>query len=275
MILSDSQKMKENAPSIVIDNGYLHYLNSKQPVLDKLNMHIPCSKWTCILGQSGCGKTTLLRYLAGIINEQVVWNGDLSISNQIPLQEQVAYMAQQDLLMPWLSVLENVLLSDKFSQRPRQKNKQQKQQQVEKATYLLQQVGLADKAQQRPQNLSGGMRQRVALARTLMQDKPVVLMDEPFSALDAVTRHKLQNLAHQLLKDKTVILITHEPQEAIRLADQLYILQGQPASAKVLTLPDTEAPRAFSEETALLQQNIIESLEQSDIQPNNPEKIHG
>ncbi|MEL0630939.1 ATP-binding cassette domain-containing protein, partial [Psychromonas aquatilis] len=106
-----------------------------------------------ILGQSGCGKTTLLRYLAGIINEQVVWNGDLSISNLIPLQGQGAYMAQQDLLMPWLPVLENVLLSDKFSQRSRQINKQQKHQQVEKATYLLQPVGLADKAQQRPQNL--------------------------------------------------------------------------------------------------------------------------
>ena len=95
----------------------------------------------------------------------------------------------------------------------------------QRAMSLLESVGLAEYAHAMPQQLSGGMRQRVALARTLMQDKPIVLMDEPFSALDAVTRHKLQTLAAHLLQDKTVVLITHDPQEAVRLAHHLYVLQ--------------------------------------------------
>ncbi|MCV5261820.1 ATP-binding cassette domain-containing protein, partial [Escherichia coli] len=103
------------------------------------------------------------------------------------------------------------------------------EQNKQRALTLLSQVGLADYPDAKPAQLSGGMRQRVALARTLMQDKPLVLMDEPFSALDAVTRHKLQTLAAELLKDKTVVLITHDPQESVRLAHHLYVLQGTPA----------------------------------------------
>ncbi|GAL36098.1 hydroxymethylpyrimidine ABC transporter ATPase component [Vibrio maritimus] len=117
-------------------------------------------------------------------------------------------MAQQDLLLPWLSVIDNVCLASRLN------GKKVDDVTHQKALVLLDQVGLANKATARPAELSGGQRQRVALARTLMQNKPVVLMDEPFSALDAVTRHKLQELAADLLKDKTVLLITHDPQEA-------------------------------------------------------------
>lgn len=95
-----------------------------------------------------------------------------------------------------------------------------------------------------------------------MQDQPVVLMDEPFSALDAVTRYRLQNLAYQLLQDKTVVLITHDPQEAIRLADQLYIMQGQPAFAELLVAPTSPTPRNFDAQCAELQQIIMDRLEQ-------------
>ena len=248
------------APSITISNATLHYHNSEQATLAALNMEIPAAAWTCILGRSGCGKSSLLRYLANLLNEQVHFSGSLSISSPIDLQEQVAYMAQQDLLMPWLTVLDNVLLSEKFSANTK-KSQNDKKQQMNKAKQLLQQVGLADKATLLPQQLSGGMRQRVALARTLMQEKPIVLMDEPFSALDAVTRYRLQNLACELLKDKTVVLITHDPQEAIRLADRLYIMQGNPAFAEQLTLPTTATPRNSDVQSATLQQTIIERLE--------------
>ena len=94
-----------------------------------------------------------------------------------------------------------------------------------------------------------------------MQDQPVVLMDEPFSALDAVTRHKLQTLAATLLRGKTVVLITHDPLEAIRLAHQLYILQGMPAQAESLALPASRPPRNLDADGAQLQQQIIEALE--------------
>ena len=169
-------------------------------------------------------------------------------------------MAQQDLLMPWLSVIDNVMLSTKFGAAPDQTDNPQMM--IDKAHSLLQKVGLADKSKHMPAQLSGGMRQRVALVRTLMQDKPIVLMDEPFSALDAVARYRLQNLAYQLLQDKTVVLITHDPQEAIRLANQLYILQGQPAQAHALAVPISAAPRKFDAQCAQLQQTIMERLEQ-------------
>lgn len=255
--MSDLKTTEKLAPSININNAYLRYYDAEHHVLSALNMFFPSEKWSCILGRSGCGKSSLLRYLANLLADKVHWSGQLKISNQQTLHGQVAYMAQQDLLMPWLSVIDNVMLSDKFT-----KGMQQKITQREKAKYLLQQVGLADKADDLPQTLSGGMRQRVALARTLLQDKPIVLMDEPFSALDAVTRYRLQNLAHGLLKNKTVVLITHDPQEAIRLADQLYIMQGQPAYASLLSLPSSETPRQMDADTANLQQVILDRLEQ-------------
>ncbi|RBW46440.1 ABC transporter ATP-binding protein [Psychromonas sp. B3M02] len=260
MALTITKTKMLHSPAITIEQGVIRYQQDTQPVLSGLDMQMPAQGWSCILGRSGCGKTTLLRYLANLLTDKVQWSGELSTSNQIALKEQVAYMAQQDLLMPWLNVLDNVLLSEKFT--PKTPSSPSKTQQYHKALTLLAEVGLADKVQALPQNLSGGMRQRVALARTLMQDKPVVLMDEPFSALDAVTRYKLQNLAHQLLKDKTVLLITHDPLEAVRLADQLYILHGKPAFASALSLPNSAPPRALNAESAILQQQIIQQLEQ-------------
>ncbi|WP_293146653.1 ABC transporter ATP-binding protein [Moritella sp.] len=247
------------AVTMTISNGYLRYNDSMDPVFSKLNMAMPAGQWTCILGRSGCGKTSMLRYLAGLLDQQVTWSGALSISannRELPdLSNQIAYMAQQDLLLPWLSVLDNVTLSSKFGAETSKEGK-------DKALNLLTKVGLADNAHRFPQQLSGGMRQRVALARTLMQDKPVVLMDEPFSALDAVTRYRLQDLACELLKDKTVVLITHEPQEAIRLADHIYIMRGNPAGAERLQVPSTATPRPFDAECALLQQQIMTCLAQ-------------
>ncbi|QUM76222.1 ABC transporter ATP-binding protein [Moritella sp. 24] len=259
------------AMNISISNGRLRYSDSTAPVLQGLNITMLAGQWTCILGRSGCGKTTLLRHLAGLLNQKTEWSGDISVysaltidsdlkskskpSPQLDLTQHIAYMAQQDLLLPWLSVLENVKLSSKFGDEASAGD-------TKKALDLLSKVGLADNADSLPQQLSGGMRQRVALARTLMQDKPVVLMDEPFSALDAVTRYRLQDLACELLKDKTVVLITHEPQEAIRLAHQIYIMQGAPASTAQLQVPTSATPRPFDAECAQLQQRIMTCLAQ-------------
>ncbi|MEL0611703.1 ABC transporter ATP-binding protein [Marinomonas arenicola] len=246
-----------NAPlGLSIQQASLHYHGADKATLDKLSMEIPPGEWTCLLGRSGSGKTSLLRYLAGLLDDKVDWHGEVKCSDGLPFQHRIAYMAQQDLLLPWLSVEDNVCLSYRF-------NKQKVTSEVkEKALALLDQVGLLPVRHALPQTLSGGMRQRVALARTLMQDKPFVLMDEPFSALDAVTRHKLQRLSYSLLKDKTVILITHDPQEAVRLAGQLYILTGTPAQAQRLSLPDSLPPRDIDADSALIQQRIFHLLEQ-------------
>ncbi|MDX2320985.1 MAG: ABC transporter ATP-binding protein [Moritella sp.] len=257
---------EKKAVSINISNGCLRYQDSEEAIIAGLNIHIPAAAWTCILGRSGCGKSSLLRYLANLLEDKVDWTGEISTQVEqheqphCDTQDQIAYMAQQDLLMPWLTVLDNVMLSTKFGKAVTDPKALELQ--LQKARSLLQKVGLRDKSNYLPQQLSGGMRQRVALARTLMQDKPIVLMDEPFSALDAVTRYRLQNLAHQLLQDKTVVLITHDPQEAIRLANRLYIMQGRPAFTESLTVPESETPRNFDAECAQLQQKIMDRLEQ-------------
>ncbi|MEZ8820728.1 ABC transporter ATP-binding protein [Vibrio sp. 10N.222.54.A1] len=248
--------MSVNTVGVQLSNASLRYNDSEHATLSGLSLSLNAGKWTVLLGRSGCGKTTVLRYLAGLLDDKVEWQGTLTTSDELPLTDRIAYMAQQDLLLPWLSVIDNVCLSHRF-----QKSASDKALQTNQALELLAAVGLADYANAMPDQLSGGMRQRVALARTLMQDKPVVLMDEPFSALDAVTRHKLQSLACELLRDKTVVLITHDPQEAVRLADNLYVLQGTPANAQSLSVPLTSTPRVLDGECAELQQAILDQLE--------------
>ncbi|MEZ9351193.1 ABC transporter ATP-binding protein [Vibrio splendidus] len=248
--------MSVNTVGVQLSNASLRYNDSEHATLSGLSLSLNAGKWTVLLGRSGCGKTTVLRYLAGLLDDKVEWQGTLATSDELPLTDRIAYMAQQDLLLPWLSVIDNVCLSHRF-----QNPVSDKALQTNQALELLAAVGLADYANAMPDQLSGGMRQRVALARTLMQDKPVVLMDEPFSALDAVTRHKLQSLACELLRDKTVVLITHDPQEAVRLADNLYVLQGTPANAQSLSVPLTSTPRVLDGECAELQQAILDQLE--------------
>ncbi|CDT36261.1 putative ABC-type transport system, ATPase component [Vibrio coralliirubri] len=248
--------MSVNTVGVQLSNASLRYNDSEHATLSGLSLSLNAGKWTVLLGRSGCGKTTVLRYLAGLLDDKVEWQGTLATSDELPLTDRIAYMAQQDLLLPWLSVIDNVCLSHRF-----QNPASDKALQTNQALELLAAVGLADYANAMPDQLSGGMRQRVALARTLMQDKPVVLMDEPFSALDAVTRHKLQSLACELLKGKTVVLITHDPQEAVRLADNLYVLQGTPANAQSLSVPNTATPRVLDGECAELQQAILDQLE--------------
>lgn len=215
-------------------------------------MQLPAQQWTCLLGRSGCGKTSILRKLAGLL-EDAEWRGDIQADGQ-GLSGNIAYMAQQDLLLPWLSVLDNVCIAERLQGRSLSQDTRAK------ALSLLQKVGLREHAERYPHALSGGMRQRVALARTLLQERPIVLMDEPFSALDAVTRHKLQSLSFDLLKGKTVLLVTHDPQEAVRLGHQIYVMEGTPASAHLLPDLHTDPPRQLDERSAELQTYILRRL---------------
>lgn len=214
-------------------------------LFSQLNLHVAQKQWVAILGRSGCGKSTLLKAIAGL-NHGATQHGSIQCNSTI------AYMAQHDALLPWLSVAHNVQLSHRLHGTASAHT-------VAQAHDMLDKVGLSAHAQKPPYTLSGGQRQRVALARTLMQDADLVLMDEPFSAVDAITRRELQQLASHLLADKTVIFITHDPQEAICLGDVVYVMQS--GSLSPAYIPENLRPRLTpSQAHTLLQQQLLEAL---------------
>jgi putative hydroxymethylpyrimidine transport system ATP-binding protein len=172
--------------------------------------------------------------LAGLTGPDVNVSGTITTSSHLPLNRQISFMAQQDLLLPWLTTFANVTISLKL----RRHTKKETARKLALAATLLNQAGLQAAHELYPHQLSGGMRQRAALVRTLMEEQPIVLMDEPFSALDAITRYQLQDVATSMLQDKTVVFITHDPGEALRMADEIYLLHGNPASLQLMTLPE-------------------------------------
>lgn len=222
-------------------------------LFEDLHLTLPAQSWTCLLGESGVGKSTLLRLVAGLLPPDA--DVRVSCDDGLPLAGRCAYMAQQDLLLPWASVLDNVTLGERLRLgRARAET-------VERAHALLARAGLAEATNTLPSALSGGMRQRAALVRTLMEDRPVVLMDEPFSALDAITRVRLQDLAADLLHGRTVLLVTHDPLEALRMGNRIHVLLGRPARlAEPMTMSGT-APRALHDAAVLNgQADLLERL---------------
>jgi putative hydroxymethylpyrimidine transport system ATP-binding protein len=219
-------------------------------------MTLPEGKWTVFLGASGIGKSTLLKSIAGLPTgiQNKISPDVISASDGEALAGRISYMAQQDLLMPWLTVLENCLLGCRMRGQPID------QQQRSQATELLQQAGLKGLEKSKIQVLSGGMRQRVSLIRTLLDQKPFVLMDEPFSSLDSITRLNIQDLAVGWLRKKTVLMVTHDPLEALRIADRIYILGGQPARLVEYPVPEAILPRKFNDSQLLRAQAELLNL---------------
>lgn len=205
--------------SVQVKNASLQF--EGRPLFDGLNFDLAGGEWTCLLGASGVGKTTLIRLIAGLIDDHST-TGEVITGDSLPLEKRVAWMAQQDLLLPWLTVLENVMLGSRL-------RNQESPDETDRAMQLIKQVGLSNYERELPAALSGGMRQRAALARTLMEDRPVTLMDEPFAQVDAITRYGLQELSAELLAGRTTLLVTHDPMEALRVGHVLYVLNGRPA----------------------------------------------
>ena len=214
-------------------------------LFDRLDFTLHAGQWTCLLGPSGVGKSSLLRLIAGLV---VPDRGQVVCSDRQPLAPRLAWMGQQDNLLPWLTVLGNVSLGARLRGEPLDRAG---------AEALLARVGLIPQRDQRPATLSGGQRQRAALARTLMEDRPVVLMDEPFSALDAITRARLQVLAAQLLAGRTVLLVTHDPLEALRLGHRIHVMAGQPARIEPPIRPAGEPPRDLHDPALLARQGEL------------------
>ncbi len=230
------------APGIRIDHLTLRFGAGR--LFDDLCLDLPGGRLTALLGASGVGKTSLLRVLAGFVPAQ----GRVTTDCGAALDGLVAYMGQDDLLLPWLPALANVVLGARLRGAVPDRAR---------ALALLEQVGLAGQADTLPAKLSGGMRQRVALARTLYEDRPVVLMDEPFSGLDQLTRARMQSLTARLLAGRTVLLITHDPLEACRLAHGVLVLSGFPASLSAPLLLDGPTPRAVDDAGVLATQGRL------------------
>ncbi|MGH8912172.1 MAG: ABC transporter ATP-binding protein [Acidimicrobiia bacterium] len=214
--------------------------------LDDVGFSLEAGSFTAVVGASGSGKTTMLRLIAGMLEPT---SGSIAIGDQTPDEarrdKSIGWMAQQPALLPWRTALDNVSLAQSISPRP------------DRATpppaALLDMVGMAEFGAAYPLSLSGGMQQRVALARTLAIGAPVWLMDEPFSALDEITREAVADDLLAIWADlrPTVVWVTHHIPEAVRMADRIVLLSPRPG--KVAEIIDVALIRPRNERSAAFQ----------------------
>lgn len=211
------------------------------PVLDGLDLSVDEGGFVAVVGPSGCGKSTLTRLISGLLmpdHGAVLLHGEKVTGPRAT----VGMAFQNPVLLEWRSILDNVILPLEIVP-----NTQSKSAREDRARYLLSLVGLEGFEDKRPSELSGGMRQRASLCRALVHQPEVLILDEPFGALDAFTREDLWQIMHQVKEKEpfTGVLITHDLRESIFLADQVVVLSGRPARTQyVLDVPDT-GPRSL------------------------------
>src|SRR5260370_37142252 len=235
-------------PKLLVQGVSKRFSQGRQflETLNAVDLEVAQGEFVSLIGPSGCGKSTLFNIVAGLEQPD---SGSLAIDGASDSQRtgKTGYMPQQPLLLPWRTVEENVMLGLDVRRVPRQQAQEQ-------ARELLKHFGLAEFAQHYPATLSGGMRQRVALLRTVLFNPNFLLLDEPFGALDALTRLSCQmwllDLWHEF--HSSVLFITHDVREAILLSDRVYVLSSRPA--RVLRVVEVELPRPRrSEQLALAQ----------------------
>ena len=207
-------------------------------VLDNVSFSVPAGEVVAIIGPSGCGKSTLLNMMAGLFAPDA---GEILIDGtpSVALLGQIGYMQQNDLLLPWRTALENARLGLEIQGVARIKAD-------DVVRSFATQFGLADALTRRPYELSGGMRQRVALLRAMLVAKGVLLLDEPFCALDAITRRKLQSWLMGMLQTNrtTTVLITHDVDEALLLSDRVLVMSDLPSKIVAEVAVDLARPRS-------------------------------
>ncbi len=215
--------------------GAVYTYSGRAPIVNGIDWRLQAGGFHCLVGRSGCGKTTLLKLAAGLINPQ---SGRVVLQDGTPAAPgpQLGYVFQAPTLLEWQRVIDNVLLPVSLQRRPLPED-------LERAHGLLAMLGLSDHAQHYPRQLSGGQQSRVALARALILEPALLLLDEPFAALDAITRGELQDdlLRMCRLRNTTVLFVTHDISEAVYLGDRVAVMhQGRMLADLPVDLP---APR--------------------------------
>ena len=207
----------------------------ERKVLDNVNFRVNTGEFVSVIGPSGCGKSTLLHIIAGI-DEATSGTVKIDSNANSPKLGHVGYMQQKDLLLPWRTVLDNVILGLELKGVARSDSHQ-------KALEHIETFGLKGFENQYPFVLSGGMRQRAQFLRSVLLHQKVMLLDEPFGALDALTRHQMQEWLLNLWRTlgNTIILVTHDTDEAILLSDKIYVMSARPA--KIVMTLDVNLPR--------------------------------
>ena len=227
---------------LVATNLYKQYITRQGTLsaVEDVSFEVAPGEFLCIVGPSGCGKSTLLRMLAGLLppDDGVVYLHGNPVT--VPRKE-IGFVFQKANLMPWRTVYDNVLLPMQIKHTPQA----EAQQRVE---YALELVGLLEFANNYPHELSGGMAQRVAIARALSYEPEILLLDEPFGALDALTR---ENLNQEIMRvwevsRKTVVMVTHNIREAVFLADRVLVLTQRPGRVAKVIPVDLSRPRPIS-----------------------------
>ncbi len=241
------------APKLSLQDVSKFYKAGRQQltVLDHINLTVEDGEFVTIIGPSGCGKSTLFNIIAGVdtVSEGLITLDGLENTTHTG---KFGYMPQQPLLLPWRTVEENVMLGLDVRRVPRKQAR-------EEARELLKRFGLIEFTQHYPATLSGGMRQRVALLRTVLFNNAFLLLDEPFGALDALTRLSLQMWLLDLWQSfhSSLLFITHDVREAILLSDRVYVLSARPARVQRVVEVDLPRPRQ-QEHLASVRANQLE-----------------
>ncbi|MFS0574061.1 ABC transporter ATP-binding protein [Sporosarcina sp. 179-K 3D1 HS] len=239
-------------------DGVSYSYDGQTNILDRLSFQVYPEEFISIVGASGSGKSTLFRLATGLASPsagRIVFNGKIDE----PLLGNVGYMPQQDLLLPWRTIIENACL-------PLEVKGMKKRAARERVVPLLDQFGLGGTGEKYPAELSGGMKQRVAFLRAVLSGSPLLLLDEPFSALDAITRLSMQEwlLRQWDLQKSTILFITHDVEEALFLSDRIFVVQNSPVTSleeMVVPLPrprtrkDLHAPAILA-----LKEQLLETL---------------
>ena len=245
---TDSQALERNtnhssglqiaSTAVSVKNASKSFASGDAPTVDAMidvSLDADLGEFVVIVGPSGCGKSTLLNVIAGLIEPDT---GTVSLDGDVNAERigRVAYMHQLDLLLPWRDVLSNAVLGLEIAGIPQQEAET-------KASDLAKRFGIADFLDAYPATLSGGMRQRVALLRAVLPERDVLLLDEPFKALDAITRAELQRWLSDVLDrtNRATIMVTHDVEEALMLGDRVLVMSPRPG--RILLELDVDLPR--------------------------------